>query len=815
MRLWCLRKLIDGLWKPYAVLLLSLVASGVSGARAEGCDSPRFVSAAGLISGGSVGFFRGVGTGDFNRDGLPDLAIADYATNRVSVFLARAPGLYQPVTNYEVGPTVSDVVVGDFNGDNVSDLAVVSSGNYSVLTGRLDGTFSSPIHTASATSGLLGKLAVGDFNRDGKADLAHKAEALRILLGNGDGTFSVGSNIDSSSPTGISVTVADVTGDGLQDLVTANSGANALRVFLGNGDGTFQSPASLPVPTRPFGVVVGDFNGDAKPDLVSVNNGANNITVLLGNGQGGFSISTNIATGAAPYTAVVADFDRDGRADIAVANQHGNSVSILMGAGDGSFTDVIQHEVTNPVSLAVVDFDLDGIPDLAAGTVTTPYGNSIWLLRGLGDGRFWSGPMVAPSGGGPKAVAVADFNGDTRPDLAVMNSASPAIGILINDGGGHFSMNNPITLAGNAQSVTAADFNGDGHTDVAAVASSAMFVAFGKGDGTFHSPVNVLTGGGFFLTFSRDVIAADVDANGHPDLLLAAGTMSGIGLTVFRNDGNGTFQAPVSVSGGGLADPIAVADFDGDGRLDTVLANQATNRFLIFRNNGDGTYQAPVPFTMGTNVYAITSGDFNGDGRADVAVANLGCYSCGAGAPEGSVSVRLGMGDGTFLDPTHYTVTQRPQHIASGDFNGDGIVDLVVSDLGNSQVALMTGRGDGSFDSPMIFTAPGSVERLVVDDFTGDGKVDLAGTVFTSQGIAVFVNACESRVSSTTVSLVVAGKSLVLSWPAIEGFELQSSSDLVTGEWSTPNLVPISYSNRMEVTVPLNWPQGFFRLRKQ
>lgn len=773
---------------------------------------PQFAGAPTLATGGfSAG---GVASGDLNRDGLPDLIVANANTNSVSVFLATAPGLFAPAVNYQVGPAVTDAVVGDFNGDGLLDLAVASTGNYSVLPGMGDGTFGEPIHTpASSAGGFSGKLAIGDFNRDGKADLAHKSGGLRVLTGNGDGTFAVSANIDSVNPDGNFVAVADVNQDGFQDLVTANGGlSGVLRVILGNGDGTFQLPASVAVPSSPVGVAVGDFNQDGKPDLVSVNNGAGNVSVLLGDGQGTFNNVTNIATATAPQRAVVGDFNGDGHSDIAVANSTGSAVSIILGAGDGSFTEVIQHEVLNPVVLHTEDYDLDGIVDLVVGTTTGANPYTLWLLRGRGDGRFWGGPPTYSTGGGAKSLAVADFNGDNQPDLVVMNGGSSALAVLLNQGDGRFLPGDTIPFASPPQTVTTADFNGDGHADVAALGTLAMFVAFGNGDGTFETPVNIVPADGFFASAARDAVAADVDGNGHPDILIAGGTLTGIGLTVFRNNGNGSFQAPVSYAESGLGDPLVVADFNGDTFPDVVMANQSTNRFSLFLGNGNGTFQAPLTYEMGTNVYAITTADFNGDGHADVAVANFGCYSCGPDAADGSVSVRLGVGDGTFLDPVHYPVVPRPEFLTSGDFNGDGIPDLAVTDLLIARVSFLLGKGDGTFRASLGYGLPGSSERSVVADFNGDGKLDLAATVFGKQVVAILLNACAA--AAPGISFEVQSGTLRLSWPAVEGFELQATDDLSLPGWNAVIPAPQLHDNQLEVTIPFEASRRFFRLQR-
>lgn len=791
------------------VAVISLTAETLLAA--DVCDTPQFAAARTVSAGPFNAFAKGVATGDFNDDGIPDLAVANLNADGVSVLLATVPGWYAPAVTYAVGAGLNDVAVGDFNGNGLLDLAVASIGNYSVLPGNGDGTFGEPILSPSGAAGGFGKLASGDFNGDGRLDLAHKSGGLRALLGNGDGTFTVSANLDPANPDGNFVVVDDIDGDGRRDLVTVGGG-NLLRVLKGNGDGTFQPPGSVSVPSSPIAVAVGDFNEDGKRDLVSVNNGAGNISVLLGDGAGGFNNVTNIVTGTAPYVAVAGDLNGDGHIDIAVANQSGNSLSIVLGAGDGTFLEPIQHDVTNPVGLLLADFDLDGVPDLVTGISTGGSANGIWLMRGLGDGRFWAGPPKFSTGGGPQALASADFNGDDLPDLVVMNGGKGALAILLNQGDETFVAGDSVTFPSNPQTVTAGDFNDDGHADLAAMGTLAMLVAYGNGDGTFEAPINIATGGGFFASAARDSLAEDVDGNGHPDILIAGSTLDGIGLVVFRSNGDDTFQPASTFPGSGMGDPLALADFNKDGFSDVVMANRSSNVFSLYRGNGDGTFQLPVTHEMGTNVYAITTADFDLDGNQDVATVSYGCTSCGAGAPDGGIAVRLGMGDGTFLDPMHYEVAQRPQFITAGDFNGDGRPDLAVTELLVGRVSVLLGVGDGSFQAPVGFALPGSSERVIVGDFNNDGRTDLAAGVFGAQAVALLWNACEA--SPPGLSLLTQPGSLQLSWPAVEGFELQATDELGMPGWDAEIPTPEFNNDRFEVSIPFDAPRRFFRLRR-
>ncbi len=308
-----------------------------------------------------------VATEDFNGDGIPDLATANFdVPGTISVLLGVGDGTFGPQVRYSVGKSPRAVAVEDFNGDGIADLAVTNNGDntVSILLGRGDGTFVSEVPYATGNSPT--SVATGDFNGDGVADLAvanYDDSNVSILLGAGNGTFAPASKYMTGADP-FSVAVGDFNGDHRPDLVVACQGGGA-TVLLGNGDGTFQPQMTNPAGNLPAAVTIGDFNGDGQLDLAVANFDGNTLSVLLGNGDGTFQPQVIYATGTNPFFLTTGDLNADGKVDLIVVNRGGNSFSIFEGKGDGSFQPEMKYDAGNsPGSVAIADFNGDGLADV-------------------------------------------------------------------------------------------------------------------------------------------------------------------------------------------------------------------------------------------------------------------------------------------------------------------------------------------------------------------------------------------------------------------------------------------------------------------
>jgi beta-glucanase (GH16 family) len=380
------------------------------------------------------------------------------------------------------------VVIGDFNGDGVPDLAVANqaSGTVTILLGNGNGQFSEARESPVTVGSKPVAMAVGDFNGDGTADLvvvsagtetasSNGFGTVTILLGNGDGTFSAAAKF-SAGMIPASVAVGDFTGDGIPDLVIAGAlnpasdQAGIVTVLIGTGDGSFSESPGLPltVGSEPAFVATGDFTGDGVLDLAVANAGSGTVTILLGDGHGNFrpTAGSPVQVGSGPNSIAAVDFNGDGKLDLAVANSVSGTVTVLLGNGDGMFTQAVNSPVqvgSDPSSLALGDFNQDGVPDLA---VTNTGSNTVTVLVGNGDGTFTQAPNGGvPVGRKPSSVAVGDFTRDGIPDLAIGNDASEVNVLLAQLTQTADAMIEDISLNGPGPHKIEAKYAGDSNDD--------------------------------------------------------------------------------------------------------------------------------------------------------------------------------------------------------------------------------------------------------------------------------------------------------------------------------------------------------------
>jgi FG-GAP-like repeat/FG-GAP repeat len=365
------------------------------------------------------------------------------------------------------------------------------------------------------------------------------------------------------------------------------------------------------------------------PDAPPLVGKSNPVFLPITKPQAGLAFTEkNIILGEIPNSIVTADFNGDGKSDLAVSEPcgtdtqcntyHGN-VAILLGKGDGTFHAASSPAVDQyPASMAVGDFNGDGKPDIA---VLTYVGATVVVLLGKGDGTFTTAPLTPTVGGNPNSIAAGDLNGDGKLDLVV--SGYNSLSVLLGKGDGSFTAIAPPTGESQPGGVFLADLNRDGKLDLVLGNGSSPYVSIflGHGNGTFSAPTSPAAPTSPFAV-------GDVNRDGKLDLAFSEGNVPGFAQTtisVLLGEGNGQFTAgpPSPVVDNGITGGL-LADLNGDGKLDYAAQGGYPNDvYEFFLGDGHGTFNLATTFDVSNNGSGpLVAADFNGDGRLDLATIN-------------------------------------------------------------------------------------------------------------------------------------------------------------------------------------------------
>jgi len=596
--------------------------------------------------------------------------------------------------------------------------------------------------------------------------------------------FSTGSNPEDTF-------IGDVSGDGNQDILVLNKGENSISILLGVGNGlTTSAPKLLNVCISPTSMTVADFDGDNFVDVLLSCSSNNEYTFLSGNGDGTFNSPSRTPLSldeSLPVAIKHGDFDGDGDLDFVVTSAGTSKLAVRIGNGDGTFAAPslpLLDTGSSPSKLGVGDLDNlngDDIVVINAGEDSF----SAFINDGLGG---FAAQVKYDTGLSPADIVVADLNSDGFDDVSVVNNTDNNVKTHMNNATGDGSLDifgsftsvglGPISIysgdvvgdssidlvvaniGDNTISILTGANNGSFSTQPAiSVDTSPIFVSSGDLNNDTNADITVVSNGeskieiipgqpSGALGFLTDVgnnptksLTGDLDGDGIADKVVLNRNDNSISL--FKGDGKGLFTS--------LATPIVTAndtrdaslvDLNNDGILDLVIVFGASG-LRVYLGQGLGTFASPDSYGASTQPEAIATGDFNDDGFLDIVVACSGI---------GRVSFFPGVGDGTFGSRSDSNTGAQPVDLVAADLNFDGRVDLAVaqaSELGGS-VGVMISSGDGTFLTPVHYQAESGVLEVTAGYYNSDGFVDLAVLNATTASVSIFLSGGDGTFSTAS-----------------------------------------------------------------
>jgi hypothetical protein len=731
---------------------------------------------------------QAIALADVNKDNRPDIIAVSQTTDEVNIFLNDGSGGFGGGPNsFNVGAGPTAVGVGDFDQDGNMDIVTVNidSNTVTILFGDSTGSFNAGRQDYAVNDTPVA-VAVDDYNNDRKPDLAVlNDKTVYLLMSNGDRTFTppAVNPLNTRSAGGTAITTGLFNADSFPDLAISNIDSGNVSVFLGNGNGTFKGATLANVGSGPDGIVTGDWDGDSKIDIAVVDSteiADMNVTLLFGNGDGTFQNAAPTTAETDSVAIAKADFDASGRLDFAVTNVSGldNTVNVLLydpSAQNAENGFALQDQITGlalgqgQVAVQAADLNADGRPDLIAlgedaGTIGVFINTTGQAITPTSPSS--GTPTPTPPNPSSPTLTSPPATGTPTPTRTPTATATPIpipYGVCNTNQPGEPAVGGqPVAVAVGLfknlrrQFIAVADQSGNRVviitaqiTSGAADACAVLGLQHWVDETNIAAPVALL--------------AQDLDGDNNDDLAVVG---SG-GLSVFYGDGNGGFVkgAGSPMPAGTAPHTLAVADFNRDGRLDVIVADDDSNNSSIFLNSDPNpphrSFAAACPIPVGRKAGLVIAQDLNLDGLQDFAVASGETIDISVflqkppGSPTPGTLPPCSTLAQSFRGLTPLNLPAKPQALVVDSFDlSDAIPDFAVAmsaPSGNGSFVVFLGHAGSSGDvsyqrqNPVAVPTPpvgalqqSSPSALGSGDITRDGRTDLVVADRNNNDVALF-----------------------------------------------------------------------------
>ncbi len=690
---------------------------------------------------GGVGEVSGVALADVTGDSALDVSVID-RMGSVQVSAGQAGGVFVPAATVPVSADGVDIRAADIDLDGDLDLCVASFRNDVVNVLRNDGAGGFVAMPDIATSPVPTSMVVQDCNDDEIPDLllTHFSESfVAVFLGNGDGSFGAEIPLTSANAGNTAgLTVADVTGDGNTDILVCDMERDQVVIFPGDSQGLHDSTAIVPVGDGPFDVAVGDLTGDGVPEIAVTNFDGRSVQVLSrAPGVADFAVLQELAVDGVPGYCAIGDVTGDGANDVVVSMVSSRAIQVFEGDSSAAPDAPLGAETRlgttgSPHRPILGDVDGDGRNDVLVAGVGTAAINLFLSRAGrLVGARHHRTPLRSPA-----IVDVADFDGDGVEELVAGGLGEALVAIMERADDTEVRERLTVSVADASQvvnrtvhDVLTADIDKDGKPDVLVAVDGGIKLCHNVSpeDGPIAFDVRPADSTLAPGDEPRVLATGDVTGNGEVDLIVAFDSDSR--LDIVPGLGGGLFGPPLRHAVPSGPGGLAVADFDGDERDEVAvsLRNRALVRILDV-DAGRITVLTEQP--VGDLPTRLDAADFNGDGRSDLVVSN---------GVSDSVTMLIATANGGFT-ANEVPAGDAPTALLTGDLNRDGFVDVLVATLKGSDFRVLLGDGRGGIGQGLVFPGTFTANTAALIDWDGTGLSDLVIGAFETQRLVVYEN---------------------------------------------------------------------------